>query len=268
MVTFAPAIGPTIGGYLTENYGWQTIFFINTIPSIGMMIALWVTLERQPMQLGLLKEGDWAGIVTMTIGLSSLQTLLEEGNKDDWFSSPFIVRLAVIAVVFLSAFIWIELTVKKPLVDLRLLQQPQFRHPEHARSNPCRLLVSPCSAVSAMSLPQYLALVQGYNAEQIGEVLAWTGLPQIVLIPLDAASDERNSTSAISAFVGIALFAISCFMNITMSLNYSGDQFFWPNVVVRAIGHGDDHRTADRHRHHRHRAEGCRQRFGLVQHAA
>jgi DHA2 family multidrug resistance protein len=228
-VTFAPAIGPTIGGYLTENYGWQTIFFINTIPSIAMMIALWVTLEHQPMQLGLLKEGDWAGIVTMTIGLSSLQTLLEEGNKDDWFSSPFIVRLAVIAVVFLSAFVWIELTVKKPLVDLRLLKGRNFGIGTLANA-----FVGFALFGSVYVLPQYLAQVQGYNAEQIGEVLAWTGLPQIVLIPLVPRLMKKFDIRYIGV-VGIALFAISCFMNITMSLNYSGDQFFWPNVV-RAIG--------------------------------
>jgi DHA2 family multidrug resistance protein len=91
-VTFAPAIGPTIGGYLTENYGWQTIFFVNTVPSAVMVIALWLTLEREPMKLHLLKEGDWAGIITMAIGLAALQTVLEEGNKDDWFESPFILR--------------------------------------------------------------------------------------------------------------------------------------------------------------------------------
>ena len=109
-VTFAPAIGPTIGGYLTENYGWQTIFFVNMVPTPSWSPMLCFTLERQPMQLGLLKEGDWTGIATMAIGLSALQTVLEEGNKDDWFGSTFIVRLAVIAAVFLDAFIWIELT--------------------------------------------------------------------------------------------------------------------------------------------------------------
>src|SRR3954464_13196146 len=69
-VTFAPAIGPTIGGYLTENYGWRTLFFVNTLPSLVMVIALAFTLERKPMQLALLRQGDWAGIVTMAIGLS------------------------------------------------------------------------------------------------------------------------------------------------------------------------------------------------------
>ncbi|HEX9361488.1 MAG TPA: MFS transporter, partial [Bradyrhizobium sp.] len=119
-VTFAPAIGPTIGGYLTENYGWQTIFFVNVVPTAVMVILLYATLERQPMQLGLLREGDWFGIATMAIGLAALQSVLEEGNKDDWFGSPFIVRLAVIAAVSLTLFVYNELVVEKPLLRLRL----------------------------------------------------------------------------------------------------------------------------------------------------
>jgi DHA2 family multidrug resistance protein len=228
-VTFAPAIGPTIGGYLTENYGWQTIFFINTIPSIAMVIALYFTLEKQPMQLGLLREGDWAGIATMAIGLSALQTLLEEGNKDDWFQSAFITRLAVIAVVFLTAFIWIELRVKKPLVDLSLLKNRNF-----SVGTISNVLVGFGLFGSVYVLPQYLGQVQGYNAEQIGMVLAWTGLPQLLLIPLVPMLMKRFDTRYIT-FAGIALFAASCFMNTHMSLNYSGDQLFWPNVV-RAVG--------------------------------
>ena len=79
-----------------------------------MIVALYLTLAREPMRLGLFREGDGAGIVTMAVGLSALQTLLEEGNKDDWFGSPFIVRLAIIAAVFLSAFLVIELTARNP----------------------------------------------------------------------------------------------------------------------------------------------------------
>jgi MFS transporter, DHA2 family, multidrug resistance protein len=228
-VTFAPAIGPTIGGYLTENYGWQTIFFINTIPSIVMVVALYFTLERQPMQLGLLKEGDWGGILTMAIGLSALQTLLEEGNKDDWFESDFILRLGVIAVIFLSAFLWIELKVQKPLVNLRLLRNRNF-----SVGTLANVLVGFALFGSVYVLPQYLGQVQGYNAEQIGMVLAWTGLPQLFLIPLVPMLMKHFDVRYIT-FVGIALFAASCFMNIQMSLDYSGDQLFWPNIV-RAIG--------------------------------
>ena len=178
-VTFAPAIGPTIGGYLTETYGWQTIFFVNLPPSIVMAIALFLTLERAPMRLSLLKEGDWAGIATMAIGLSALQTVLEEGNKDDWFASPFILRLAIVAAVFLGAFVAIELKVEKPLVHLRLLKRRNF-----GIGVLVNVLVGFALFGIVYILPQYLGQVQGYNAEQIGKVLAWTGLPQLLLIPL------------------------------------------------------------------------------------
>src|SRR6185503_3263378 len=104
--TFAPAIGPTIGGYLTENWGWEYIFYVNLVPGTVMLVLLWLSLEKQPMQLGLLRQGDWAGIATMAIGLSALQTVLEEGNKDDWFGSPFIVKLSIVAAVALALFVW------------------------------------------------------------------------------------------------------------------------------------------------------------------
>ncbi|WP_213771953.1 MDR family MFS transporter [Bradyrhizobium sp. dw_78] len=228
-VTFAPAIGPTIGGYLTENYGWRTIFFVNVIPTVVMVIALYLTLERQPKQLKLLKEGDWAGIVTMAIGLSALQTVLEEGNKDDWFSSPFILRLAAIAAVSLTLFTWIELSAEKPLIRLRLLKGRNFGFGTIAMT-----LLGFALFGSVYLLPAYLGQAQGYNAEQIGSVMAWTGLPQLILIPLVPKLMQRFDTRYI-AFVGLMIFAYSCFMNTAMSPDYAGDQLWIPNIV-RAIG--------------------------------
>jgi MFS transporter, DHA2 family, multidrug resistance protein len=228
-VTFAPAIGPTIGGYLTENYGWRTIFYVNVIPTIVMVTALYFTLERTPMQLKLLKEGDWAGIATMSIGLSALQTVLEEGNKDDWFSSPFIQRLAVIALISLSLFIWIELTVEKPLIRLRLLKGRNFGFGTIATT-----MLGFALFGSVYILPAYLGQAQGYNSEQIGAVLAWTGLPQLLLIPLVPKLMQRFDTRYI-AITGLLIFAYSCFMNTEMSPDYAGDQLWIPNIV-RAIG--------------------------------
>jgi DHA2 family multidrug resistance protein len=228
-VTFAPAIGPTIGGYLTENYGWQTIFFVNVLPTIVMVTALYLTLERQPMQLKLLKEGDWAGIFTMAIGLSALQTVLEEGNKDDWFSSPFILRLAAVALVSLSLFVGIELMIEKPLIRLRLLTRRNFGFGTIAMT-----MLGFALFGSVYILPAYLGQAQGYNAEQIGEVLAWTGLPQLILIPLVPKLMQRFDTRYI-AFTGLMIFAYSCFMNTAMSPDYAGDQLWIPNIV-RAIG--------------------------------
>jgi MFS transporter, DHA2 family, multidrug resistance protein len=228
-VTFAPAIGPTIGGYLTENYGWQTIFYVNVLPTIVMVSALYLTLERQPMQLKLLKEGDWAGIATMAIGLAAFQTVLEEGNKDDWFASPFILRLAIVAVVSLSLFVWIELTVEKPLIRLRLLMQRNFGFGTISVT-----LLGFALFGSVYILPAYLGQAQGYNAEQIGGVLAWTGLPQLLLIPLIPKLMQRFDARYI-AITGLLIFAYSCFMNTAMSPDYAGDQLWIPNIV-RAIG--------------------------------
>jgi MFS transporter, DHA2 family, multidrug resistance protein len=228
-VTFAPAIGPTIGGYLTENYGWRTIFFVNVVPTAVMVGALYATLERQPMQLKLLKEGDWAGIITMAIGLSALQTVLEEGNKDDWFASPFIQRLAIIAAVGLTVFVWVELTTEKPLIRLRLLMGRNFGFGTIAMT-----LVGFALFGAVYLLPAYLGQAQGYNSEQIGSVMAWTGLPQLILIPLVPKLMKRFDTRYI-AFIGLMIFAYSCFMNTTMSPDYAGDQLWIPNII-RAIG--------------------------------
>jgi MFS transporter, DHA2 family, multidrug resistance protein len=228
-VTFAPAIGPTIGGYLTENYGWQTIFFVNVVPTAFMVVILFFTLERQPMQLSLLREGDWFGIATMAIGLSALQAVLEEGNKDDWFGSPFIVKLAIVAFVSLSLFIANELIVEKPLLRLRLLTNRNF-----GMGTLASVFLGFGLFGSIYLLPAYLGQVQGYNAEQIGNVLAWTGLPQLILIPLVPKLMQRIDARYLAAF-GLFLFAVSSFMNTTMSLDYSGDQFWVPNII-RAIG--------------------------------
>jgi len=227
--TFAPAIGSTIGGYLTENFGWEYIFYVNVVPGAVMIAMLFFSLEARPMNLSLLREGDWPGIGTMAIGLAALQTVLEEGNKDDWFGSPFIVRLAVIAAVALTLFVIIELTSDKPLLNLRLLLRRNFGFGVLAN-----FLLGVALYGSVYILPVYLARIQGYNSEQIGMVLAWTGLPQLVLIPLVPQLMKRFDPRIVIG-IGFALFALSNFMNIYMTNDYAADQLFWPNVV-RAVG--------------------------------
>jgi DHA2 family multidrug resistance protein len=227
--TFAPAIGPTIGGYLNDNYGWQYIFYVNLVPGAVMVAMLWASLEKAPMQLGLIRQGDWPGVITMAIGLGALQTVLEEGNKDDWFGSPFIVRLAVIAAVSLALFLVIELTVKKPLLNLRLLLWRNFGFGTLAN-----FLLGSALYGSVFVLPLYLSQAQGYDAEQIGEVLAWVGLPQLVLIPLVPKLMKKVDSRLLIGF-GFAMFAASNFMSIDLSNDFSGDQFFVPNLV-RALG--------------------------------
>ncbi|MGY5779659.1 MDR family MFS transporter [Rhizobium sp. LEGMi135b] len=227
--TFAPAIGPTIGGYLTENWGWEYIFYVNLVPGILMVGMLWASLDRAPMNLSLLAKGDWPGIITMAVGLAALQTVLEEGNKDDWFGSPFIVRLSVIAAVSLTLFLIIELRAAHPLLNLRLLVRRNFGFGIVAN-----FLLGIALYGSVFILPIYLTRIQGYNSEQIGMVLAWTGIPQLILIPLVPRLMKRFDARLLIV-VGFALFAASNFMNVHMTGNYASDQLFWPNIV-RAVG--------------------------------
>jgi len=228
-VMLGPILGPTLGGYLTETYGWQYIFFVNLVPGVGMVAILWLTLEREPMRLSLLEHGDWFGIAAMAIGLTALQTVLDEGNKDGWFDSVLIVRLALIAAVFLSLFVWIELKSANPAVNLRLLGRRNFGF-----GTLTNVIVGFALYGTVYILPQYLGQVFGYNAEQIGFVLAWTGLPQLLIIPfvpwLMARVDAR-----LMVMCGLGVFAVSCFMNAYMSPDYAGDQLWIPNIV-RSVG--------------------------------
>jgi MFS transporter, DHA2 family, multidrug resistance protein len=227
--TFAPAIGPTIGGYLNESYGWEYIFYVNLVPGLIMLGMLFASLPKARMQLGLLRQGDWAGIAAMAIGLGTLQTVLEEGNREDWFGSDFIVRLSVIAAIALPAFLWIELRAKNPVINLRLLARRNF-----GLGTAANFMLGAALYGSSFVLPLYLSQQQGYNAEQIGEVLAWTGIPQLIMIPL-VPRLMRMVDIRVLIGIGFALFAASNFMNIHMTMDYAADQLFWANIV-RALG--------------------------------
>ncbi len=227
--TFAPAIGPTIGGYLTENYGWEFIFYVNLVPGLLMVGLLWASLDKAPMELGMLAKGDWAGIVTLAVGLATLQTVLEEGNKEDWFGSELIVQLSIVAAVSLTLFLIIEFRSANPLLNLRLFARRNFAFGILANT-----MLGIALYGSAFVLPIYLARIQGYNSEQIGMVLAWTGIPQLLLIPLVPRVMKLVDVRLLIA-VGFALFAASNFMNVYMTGDYAADQLFWPNVI-RAVG--------------------------------
>src|SRR6202453_3210526 len=227
--TFAPAIGPTIGGWLTDNYGWATIFYINLVPGSVMLAAVIYGLPRSSMQLNLLRRGDWLGIALMAVGLASLQTVLDEGTVYDWFGSPFIVKLSLLSGVMLTAFLALELLVKEPLVKLRLFTRRNFGFGTLGN-----FLLGFALYGSAYLLPQYLSVSQGFDAEQIGEVMAWTGLPQLIIIPFVPFMMKRIDPRVLVGF-GLTVFAASCFMNLHLYTNYAAPQLLVPDVT-RAVG--------------------------------
>ena len=194
-----------------------------------MLAALIYGLPQSPAQLGLLRRGDWLGIALMAVGLAALQTVLDEGTVYDWFDSPFIVRLSLIAGVMLTAFIVVELMTKEPLVQLRLLARRNFGFGTLGN-----FLVGFALYASAYLLPQYLAASQGFNAQQTGEVMAWTGLPQLIVIPFVPFLMRRIDPRLLVG-VGLMVFATSCFMNLHLDTNYAAPQLFVPDVT-RALG--------------------------------
>ncbi len=227
--TFAPAIGPTIGGYITDLFDWRYIFFLNLVPGAIMLPALIWGLEPAPMQLKKFGEGDWFGIITMAVGLSALQIVLEEGNKDDWFGSDFIFRTSIISAVALVAFLVIELRSKAPLINLRLFSSRNFTLVTIAN------MMLGFTLYSAIYLiPIYLSQSHGYSARESGAVLAWVGLPQLLIIPCMPWLMKRIDVRYLLLF-GFVVFAFSTFLNIHLNPNYSGPEMFWPNVI-RAVG--------------------------------
>jgi MFS transporter, DHA2 family, multidrug resistance protein len=227
--TFAPAIGPTIGGWLTDNYGWQTIFYMNLVPGAVMLTALIYALPRAEMRLGLLRRGDWLGIALMAIGLAAFQSVLDDGNTYDWFGSPLIVRLSLISAVALGAFLAVELVRAEPLINLRLLTQRNF-----GLGTLSNFLLGFALYGSAYLLPQYLAVSQGFNAQQSGEVMAWTGLPQLLIIPFVPMLMRRVDPRLLVG-LGLTVFAASCFMNLHMDRDYAAPQLLVPDMT-RAVG--------------------------------
>jgi Major Facilitator Superfamily. len=194
-----------------------------------LLAAVWYAVDSKPMQLSLLKGGDWWGIISMAIGLGSLQVVLEEGSRKDWFSSDFIVRLSIIAAIFWGAFFWIELTRKKPFINLRLLTRRNFG---------LATIVNVSLGVGLYGyvfiLPLYLGQIQQYNAMQIGEVIMWAGVPQLFIVPMVPKLMQRMDMRLVIG-IGVSLFAVSCFMNASMTHDTGIDQLRW-SQLVRALG--------------------------------
>jgi MFS transporter, DHA2 family, multidrug resistance protein len=227
--TFAPAIGPLVGGWLTDNYGWPFVFYMNAVPGIVLITAVWLTMDSQPSNLGLLKRGDWWGILTMAIGLAAFEIVLEDGNRKDWFGDPGIAKLAWTAAIFVPAFIFIELHKKEPLVDLRLFARRNF-----GLGSIVNVVLGVGLYGVVFILPIYLGQIHGYDASQIGTVLIWLGVPQLVIIPV-VPKLMKHIDSRIIIGVGILLFGGSSFFTVHLNLDFAGPQFYAP-LIVRALG--------------------------------
>jgi DHA2 family multidrug resistance protein len=227
--TFAPAIGPTVGGWLTENHGWPSIFYLNLAPGALLIAAVAWGLKPETPRLELLRNGDWWGIGSMALGLGSLIVFLEEGNRNDWLNSNFITSMGILAAVSLSTCVWIELKRTRPFIDLRLLKHRNF-----ALGTLVGMAFGAGMYGATYLLPLYLAQVQGYNAQQIGETIMWSGLPQFFMMPLAVLLLRKIDARALLT-LGLILFSSSSFMNAALT-NATGYDQLRLTQFVRALG--------------------------------
>jgi DHA2 family multidrug resistance protein len=227
--TFGPSIGPSIGGWLTDNYGWQWIFFINLPPGLALIAIVWFCLEADPMKLELLGEMDYFGIICMAVGLGSLEYVLEEGERKDWFGNVYIFRFAWLAGIFIILFLVRELTAKKPFLNLRL-----FRYRTFALSCVIQTALGLGLYGTVFVVPEYLSIVQHYSASEIGSTLVWVGIPQLFILPFVPKLIKLIDIRLVIA-TGAFFFALSCFMNAFLDPDYARPQFVFSNII-RSLG--------------------------------
>ena len=179
---FAPSIGPTLGGWITDNYTWRWIFLMNLPVGILALILVYQLVEDPPYMARVRTLGrpklDYIGFSLLALGVAALQILLDKGQEDDWFGSNFIVTLVIIASVCLTVLVVWELYQKNPIVDVRLFGNFNF-----ATSSIMMFVVGGMSFATTVLVPQFLQANMGYTAESAGKVLSAAGFVLLGALP-------------------------------------------------------------------------------------
>jgi len=209
-VVLAPAIGPTLGGWITDNYSWRWIFYIN-VP-VGLLSLYlthkivedppYIANERQKMMKNPI---DYMGLGLITVGMGCLQVVLDKGQEDDWFSSPTILLLSVSAVVLIAWFLVNEWKHSNPIVDIHLLRQRNF-----ATAVLMMFVLGMVLFGTTVLIPQFLQVLLGYTAEQAGKALSAGAVVLIFMMPIVGRLVTRVDPRKLVAFgfaaTGLALY--------------------------------------------------------------
>ena len=199
----APTIGPTLGGWITDNYSWRWIFFIN-LPVGILAIFLVLRLVEDPPYLRRVKGAgvsvDYIGISLLALGVGALQILLDKGQEDDWFGSTFITNLVIISAVCLIGLVIWEWHHKTPIIDVHLFKSFNF-----AAANVMMFILGVLLFSSLVMMPQFLQTVLGYTAENAGLVLSGGGLVVLLGMPIVGTLTGKYPAKYIIAFGWLAL---------------------------------------------------------------
>lgn len=200
----APTVGPTLGGWITDNYSWRWIFFINLPVGILTLLLVVRLVEDPPWMkrlVGAAVKIDYIGVGLLALGVGALQVMLDKGQEDDWFGSPFILTLAVLAAAGLvSLFIW-EWFQKQPIVDVRLFKNMNF-----LGANAMMFILGIMLFSSLVMMPQFLQTLMGYTAESAGLVLSGGALVLLFLMPIAGAIVGKFQARYI---IGVGWLALS-----------------------------------------------------------
>jgi DHA2 family multidrug resistance protein len=231
-VIVAPIIGPTLGGWITDNYSWRWVFFIN-IP-IGMLaVLLGMLLVHNPPYLVRKKVGqnfkiDYIGLGLIAVGLGALQILLDKGEREAWFDSHFIVTLSVISVACLVSAVFWELRQKDPIVKLTILKDRNF-----AISAFFMFVLGFILYASTALLPMFLQNLLGYSALDSGQVLSPGGIIVMISMPLVGLLISRVQAKWL-IIVGLVFGAIGLFMSVGFTMQISYSNAVWSRNVMSA----------------------------------
>jgi DHA2 family multidrug resistance protein len=201
-LTVGPALGPTLGGLLTDNFSWPWVFDINLVPG-AIAVAIMLTMLRNPTPPKRIPF-DGIGLGLLAVGLGSLQYVLDEGERNDWLDDSRIAGFALIAVLGLAAFVVWELRgTRNPIVDLRI-----FRYPNVRVGTVCAVSLGMVIFGPTVMLPQYVQTVLGFTATLSGLLILTRALPVLLLTPFVARFATRIDTRLLIA-TGFLLSALS-----------------------------------------------------------
>jgi len=207
-VVLAPAIGPTLGGFITDHYQWRWVFFIN-VPVACLSLLLTNRMVTDPPHLAKLKKQvggiDYVGLSLIAVGLGCLEVVLDKGQEENWFASRFIVVFSIIAAVTLAAFIAWEWSADHPVVDIRL-----FRSRTFASANVMMFVLGITLFGSTVLLPQYLQVLMGYSAQDAGMALSPGGFLIMTMMPGIGFLVSRVDTRVMIA-TGFTILSLSMF---------------------------------------------------------
>ena len=229
IVLLGPLLGPVVGGWLAENISWSWCFFLNLPVGMALVALLITGLPPEKRHWDAFFKADWIGIAGLAIGLSSLTVVLEEGQRNQWFESSEIVMLSCVAAFGLTLIAASQFVAKRPIVRLSLL-----RNPRYASVILIVFVVGAGLYCVAFLLPQFLSIVAGYNALQSGSIMLISGVPAFLIMPiLPRLLGKVDSRLLVVA--GLLCFAASCLLDIALTAQSVGDDFFW-SQILRGFG--------------------------------